>query len=267
MALHNNKEIISKHGFTLVELSIVIIIIGFLIAGISAGSSLIKQATLSSSLSEFQLYQTAYNSFLNRYGEVPGDMKTASSYWPNGLCAETDSNCDGNGNGVVEAGYTSAADEVARAWKHLQLAGLISNSITIIPDTLVVLSPGINTPNSKINGAGYMVTGSLNISRAGFYVMGFGDNTQNWLYLGTPDKSVSHHTLNDSSLSPSDAFNIDAKADDGTVTNGQFAGAITGRLKAYGGENRQSNCTTVDHGNFYDLSIADVTCFIATELE
>ena len=31
-------------GFTLVELSIVIIIIGFLIAGISAGQSLVKQA-------------------------------------------------------------------------------------------------------------------------------------------------------------------------------------------------------------------------------
>lgn len=34
----------ARLGFTLVELSIVIIIIGFLIAGVSAGSSLIKQA-------------------------------------------------------------------------------------------------------------------------------------------------------------------------------------------------------------------------------
>ena len=53
-----------KHlGFTLVELSIVIIIIGFLIAGISGGKSLIEQAKLNSVISELQKYQLIYNNF------------------------------------------------------------------------------------------------------------------------------------------------------------------------------------------------------------
>jgi prepilin-type N-terminal cleavage/methylation domain-containing protein len=47
MSVLVNKETKAKsRGFTLVELSIVLLIIGLIIGGITAGSSLIKQAQI-----------------------------------------------------------------------------------------------------------------------------------------------------------------------------------------------------------------------------
>ena len=68
------KKSIYKQGFTLVELSIVIIIIGFLIAGVSAGISLIKTTQLNSGITDYQQFQLAYTSFVDRYKAVSGDM-------------------------------------------------------------------------------------------------------------------------------------------------------------------------------------------------
>ena len=123
MCNKNNNQIESQ-GFTLVELSIVIIIIGFLIAAIAAGQSLVKQARLNSVLTEMQNYKTAYNAFTIRYSAIPGDMKNAESYWPAGTngCSITATECNGDGNGFIDY----YARESYAAWRELALAGMIS---------------------------------------------------------------------------------------------------------------------------------------------
>ncbi|MBR2141449.1 MAG: prepilin-type N-terminal cleavage/methylation domain-containing protein [Rickettsiales bacterium] len=62
----NNK------GFSLIELSIVLIIMGLLIAGVSSGASLIKSAQLRSVATEVSSYRTAYNTYYAQFGKVPG---------------------------------------------------------------------------------------------------------------------------------------------------------------------------------------------------
>ena len=83
-------------------------------AGIAAGSYMIKQAELRSLITDLQSYQTAYNNFLGRYSKVPGDMDVGSSYFPN--CAVTAANCNGDGDGVIdfddECPWTPAGVEV-----------------------------------------------------------------------------------------------------------------------------------------------------------
>lgn len=63
---NNNK------GFSLIELSIVLIIMGLLVAGITGGASLIKTAQLRSVVTESNTYRTAYNTFYSQYNRVPG---------------------------------------------------------------------------------------------------------------------------------------------------------------------------------------------------
>ncbi|MFI4984342.1 MAG: type II secretion system protein [Rickettsiales bacterium] len=206
-------------GFTLVELSIVIVIIGFLVAAITSGASMIKQAEMRSVINDLQSFRTAYNNFIAAYGAVPGDMVVASSYWPNGACAQTDSNCNGNGNGLIEATTTNAEpDEVRGALKQLALAGMINAGIPQIPDAIIQLVPGVNAPASKLSDAGYYYASSAYDTQV--YQLPL-DPGVNYIFLGGYSPvSGAHPLLNflyTGALTPMDAFSIDYKMDDGII--------------------------------------------------
>ena len=63
---------LNNKGFSLIELSIVLIIIGLLVAGITGGASLIKSAELRAVMSEVRNYQTAVNAYYTATGKLPG---------------------------------------------------------------------------------------------------------------------------------------------------------------------------------------------------
>jgi len=228
-------------GFTLVELSIVIIIIGFLIAGISAGTSLIKQAEVNSVITDLQSYQTSYNNFVLRYGAIPGDMKNADAYFAN--CAATNANCDGNGNGIIEPTSTGAtADETIAAWRHLSLANMVGAGIAQIgtPASASAITLGSQAPLSKISGAGYMMIGGASGTATVIGSDGTSSPTVPWtdgvtnaVFIG---KVSATSGLANAALTSQDAFNIDKKIDDGAVVvsgnNSFFIGADTGNFRS-----------------------------------
>ncbi len=247
------NKTIAQAGFTLVELSIVIVIIGFLVAGIAAGANLVKQAQLRSVISDLQAYQTGYNGFIGRFNAVPGDFASATSYWSGANnCSVSgtstgDGRCNGDGDGVVEPSATAASEEVSAAWKHMQLAGFVGAGIINIADTISALTPGLDTPSSKISGAGYFISGTSDLTRGATAVaIGFGAGATNYVYVGKPTATAAVLNLVDGALTGEQAYNIDAKLDDGVpgTTAGTFVGFNTGVVRVVkGSSNTTLTCT------------------------
>lgn len=247
---NQKNRMIRNQGFTLVELSIVIIIIGFLIAGVAAATSLVKQAEINSVVTDLQGYQTAYNNFMLRYNAVPGDMKTASTYWTDGVCGETATNCDGDGNALINFD-TAVPDETASALKELSLAGMISSYIQVIPDAWDgVENVGSTIPASKVTGAGFILAGaSVNFG----VVSPWTDGITNSVFIGKPSATG----LGAPALKPEDAFNMDKKIDDGSVSGGVFGGANTGNFRS---KTATTGTCTANAGAEYDLTVATAGC-------
>ncbi len=221
-------------GFTLVELSIVIIIIGFLIAGVSAGQSLIRQAALNSVITDFQMYQTAYNNFVGRYGEIPGDMVDGMSYWGTACDSSVNNFCNGNGDGVINMAH-AAYYETFAAWKELSLAGMIvSLPGPVNPSSQPII--GVDSPASRINNAGYSLSvGTGNELEEPSYTMWHlgADPLINVIMIGTAN-TIGSNILDGGVLSPIESFNIDQKIDDGnTDSSGNLIGAGSGILRTF----------------------------------
>jgi prepilin-type N-terminal cleavage/methylation domain-containing protein len=205
-------------GFTLVELSIVVIIIGLLITGISAGASLMEQARLNTVITDLQTYKVAFNAFTSTYKQFPGDINSASVYWPTGCVTSVNTDCNGNGNGQIDSNI-----EALLVWNHLYLAGFISSGIIPLDNTITIVTVGQNTPASKISGAGYQMA------------EGIGFNWETGVKLvGIARPTAGSQSLDDPSLTSSQAFNIDTKIDDGFIDNtGAAAGALSGAIRSF----------------------------------
>ena len=128
-----------QSGFTLVELAIVMIIIGLLIAGILKAQEMIINAQLKSVIKEVQSYRAAVHTFRDVYDAMPGDMPNPGARIPN--CAANIACIDAGGNNDRRVGtltnnwsrdnQSALITEPTQFWIHLALADLITGVTAI----------------------------------------------------------------------------------------------------------------------------------------
>jgi prepilin-type N-terminal cleavage/methylation domain-containing protein len=199
-----------KSAFSLIELSIVLIVIGLLIAGITGGASLIKSSELRSVMGEARGYAVAVNAFYSQFNALPGDYGTA-------LAPAT---APGNANSRIEYFSGTSVAEGIQAWLALKGIGAIDPTITAV---LAGAAQVVNTnmPASKIKSSGwafdYNTTSSQNVV---VLTQGIGTGTaSNTLVNGTP--------ISVAAITPADALSIDAKIDDGAADAGKIRGVLS----------------------------------------
>lgn len=97
----------AKNGFTLIELSIVLVTIGLLVGGVLVGQDLIKGAEVRAQITQIEKFNTAANTFYGKYGYLPGDMTQSAAAEFGFLNPSTRAGTQGrgDGNGVIE-GYS-----------------------------------------------------------------------------------------------------------------------------------------------------------------
>ncbi len=216
-------------GFSLVELSIVLVILGLLVGGVLSGQALIRAAELRAIPTEYQRLTAAAQSFRDKYFSYPGDMINATSFWGTAAACpgtsatpSTDATtCNGNGDGIFS--LTASSYEYFRFFQQLANAGLIEgrySGVTAGATQWDALA-GVNFMRSKLSNAkwGMHTRGGPVVSNPGglwdgMYgtIVTFGENASS---------PSSHETA---ILKPEEAWNIDTKIDDGRPGMGKVWG-------------------------------------------
>src|ERR1019366_6843373 len=76
----NPAKVALTAGFTLIEMSIVLVIIGLIVGSVLVGRDLIRAAELRSVISEVEKYKTAVMTFKGKYDCLPGDCANATTF-------------------------------------------------------------------------------------------------------------------------------------------------------------------------------------------
>lgn len=191
-------------GFTLVELSIVIIIVALIIGGVVAGSNMISQLRLNSVITQVKENTFATFAFRDKYGALPGDFANARAFLGTD-CGASDAECNGDGNNVISFTASSVDSEEHRFWHHLFLAGLVNDEFK--PENGVNCSPGNNRP---------LVDSSSN-TQGGLQVININDSETNFSFrVALPYNSE----CNGAFFSSAESLSLDKKFDDGTPALG-----------------------------------------------
>jgi prepilin-type N-terminal cleavage/methylation domain-containing protein len=219
-------------GFTLIELSIVLVIIGLIVGGVLVGRDLINAAAIRAQISQIEQFNTAANTFKIRYGYLPGDIPDNEA-----VGFGFDSDLSRNGDGIIDGRRAlntrypqyQVSGETNLFWVDLGKSGLIGGNF-------------IYNTNNNLNISGDSISQYLPHSKMG---------TDKYVYVWSGGSSVdsvtriNHDGKNYYALSAIpilrgyqagggyggplgklntipvvDAYNIDQKTDDGLPNSG-----------------------------------------------
>lgn len=224
-------------GFSLVEMAVVLVIIGLITVAVLYSVSLVKSASLRTTISDIQRFKTAIRAFVLQYEALPGDMTDAREYWPNNFFFSGFRTENGNGNGLIE----TVNGEDMRAWQHLNAGEFLGGNYTGELENGIRISVGVNVPESEVSGGGYHFA----------YVEDYYERSGNAIKLASEDLA---DTLRGSVLNTPDAVSLDKKMDDGLAASGEV---IT--MDGYG----EAGClNTLVTPYIYEKSNTDVKCYM-----
>lgn len=224
---------INRAGFSLIEMSVVLVIISFVIAAIMAARSLQSEANLRAVIMDFNNYKVSYQSFSDYYGQRPGDYTRANA-------AFNLTNADGNGNGFIDFGTNA---EMRKVWLHLRFSEFTAfEPVTLTGATDDRIISGLTVPKGPFDNSGYLIA-SRNSANNNIWT----NAASPWaalniaaVYVGrtqTPFTADPDSGFSFGALTPVEAFSIDKKMDDGfdNLSALAFTGATTGEIRSFTG--------------------------------
>lgn len=217
----------TKNAFSLIELSIVLIIIGLLVAGITGGASLIKSAELRSLMSEIRNYQTAVNAYYTATGELPGSGGASSMNF-------TDS-C-GAWAALASEGITDAKlKDFTGSSGDYKCTGLTEATATFTID---------NSPESKLKGGLYALGYNTDMGENVIFIIATGEKPTT-LTAAKNTATVAKTTA--ASITRKDAKFLDEKMDNGVIDSGKiysFTGGTGTTTCSYSADLATKDCAT-----------------------
>lgn len=204
----------NDQGFTLIEMSIVLIIIGLIIGGILKGQEVIEASRQKAIVTQIDEMRASINTFADKYNALPGDYQRASERLRPDML-------DGSGDGIIGVSSNDDVSELASEpanteehvefWNQLAAARLISGTRILTNSTPDFFGEGSPFPESDIPGTG------LTVLYGNYDVDSNIERRTHWLRIQKDLGEVGRAT---ESMSPKMTFEIDIKMDDGIGTDG-----------------------------------------------
>jgi len=223
-------------GFTLIELSIVLVIIGLIVGGILVGRDMIEAAKVRATIAQYEKYKTAVYTFKTKYNAIPGDLTTTDATAIGFAPTTRNGGADGTGTIIHGDGYIEVINngvcvqpatcplqisyEGALFWQDLSSANLIDGSFNSATDaniTPTAANVGNYLPQAKLGNNAYWLVWSMLGSPS---VNGTAILPGNYFQLMgiTPSGGTQFYAAN--AVTPIQAYNIDTKIDDGFWSTG-----------------------------------------------
>lgn len=215
--MHNQRAL---QAFSLVELSVVLVIIGLLTGGVLVGQYMIRQAEMQSVVNEFAKFKAANIQFASQYDGKPGDLNDAESYFgtdPNGCPTNSvrtprKETCNGNGDRSVADG------ERFRAWQQLAAAELIQGSFSGVQGAGGAnhAVAGQNVPAGRLAGSTYFYHTLAGLTAGNTNYFPLAIDSEAVMLGGAVANTWPHSPL----FTPRQQAQLDSKMDDGKPASG-----------------------------------------------
>ncbi|MFO0389641.1 MAG: type II secretion system protein [Alphaproteobacteria bacterium] len=252
-------------GFTLIELSIVLVIIGLLVGGVLAGATLIEAAQIRSQIGQIERLSLATNTFKQKYNGLAGDLyATAASV---GLPAVAG---NGNDNHVINNfnDATGIAYVTQTVWEPSYFFGQLM-AANLLEKNLICTNNG-NAEFSDLGLSGYYAT-AINPK---YGMLAFTYNASTWIYLGVntvPAACDFIHVGGVSTagiLSAPQSYNIDRKLDDGIPATGIVRATHQNWFNELDGtiEDTAGECVVDATSQAYNVTNTNLTCRLMVKL-
>jgi len=226
-----------QHGYTLVEISAVVVIVGLIIGGIMSGSALHRNAQLKAVMDQESQLIEATLKFQSIYHGLPGDLWNATTVF-GATAPDGNPINNGNGNGLWDV------PDVSYVAQHLFLAGLLNGSYNGI------VAGGNNSVGNIIIGSlphSEFSTGT--IPPLNYFEFDGAQDFNNDGFLTSNMESLL------AVLTPAETLKIDMKYDDG-IPN-------TGNIYGQNGQNVVgANTCVTNAGTVYNLSNTNIACVV-----
>lgn len=246
-----------RSGFTLVEITTVLVIIALIVGGILIGRDIVAAAGLRATLGQIESYNSAVQAFRQKYGGHPGDLSRieASVY---GLFTFDAGLNLGNGNGVFDLADPGSPNrqfsgEAPAFWRHLSEAGLIEGAFGTAGNGEVETDGTLTGPVTDI-------AQSIPPARLGRrnFITAYSSSGVNYYEINavTRISALGSHQVTRPGLVPSEAHMIDDKIDDGLAGSGTVV--ARGRVGLSGALNQLPDSTPSASPCVVDLSTTPV---------
>ena len=113
-ALRRQGAIHLTHAFTLIEMSIVLVIIALVVGGILFGKDMVENAQVRSQISDIDRLNTSVNAFTLKYACLPGDCRNATQFFS--ASSQPAQVRNGNGNGNIQGTYDTGGNPFNMPW-------------------------------------------------------------------------------------------------------------------------------------------------------